>query len=325
MLYPLKFKPIYKQKIWGGSKLKDQLHKTDAPDKCGESWEISAVQNDVSIVDNGYLKGNSLQELIEIYMGDLVGDSIYKKYGIEFPLLIKFIDASDDLSIQVHPDDALAKKRHNAFGKTEAWYIMDADAGTKLIDGFKKEISHEEFMARVNEENLEPVLNAVPINSGEVYFIPAGRVHAIMKGTLLAEIQQTSDITYRIYDWGRKDAQGRGRELHTQLAVDAIDFSPIKDVRTEYPDKANSPCEILHHEKFVLNSIRIDTPLRKSYHSCPSFVILLCINGAGHLETEPMTVGIKKGDSLLIPHEIEEVTFHSESHMHVLEIYIDVD
>src|SRR3972149_1007896 len=196
-LYPLKFKPIFKDKIWGGDKIKTLLNKDFSPlPNCGESWEISGVQDEISVVSNGFLIGNNLQELIEIYMGDLVGDQVYQKYGIEFPLLIKFIDAHDDLSIQVHPNDKLAMQRHNAYGKTEMWYIIDADRGAKLISGFNTEVTKDAYIKHLENNTLNLILNYEEVKAGDVFFMPAGRVHAIGKGILLTEIQQTSDITY---------------------------------------------------------------------------------------------------------------------------------
>jgi len=231
-LYPLKFKPIFKDKIWGGNKIKTLLNKDFSPlPNCGESWEISGVQDEISVVSNGFLIGNNLQELIEIYMGDLVGDQVYQKYGIEFPLLIKFIDAHDDLSIQVHPNDKLAMQRHNAYGKTEMWYIIDADRGAKLISGFNTEVTKDAYIKHLENNTLNLILNYEEVKAGDVFFMPAGRVHAIGKGILLTEIQQTSDITYRIYDYNRKGTDGKPRELHTSLALDAIDFKSYDNYR----------------------------------------------------------------------------------------------
>ncbi len=222
-LYPLKFKPILKDKIWGGAKLRDVLGKK-ASDKAGESWEISSVEGDISIVENGFLAGNSLLEVAEVYMGDLVGDSIFDRFGVEFPLLIKFIDAADFLSVQVHPDDAMARERHNSYGKTEMWYIVESDQG-ELIAGFNRKLDREQYLRHFNGGSLKEILNHEAVAPGDIYFMPAGRIHAIGPGVLLAEIQQTSDVTYRIYDWDRIDDQGNPRELHTDLALDAIDFS----------------------------------------------------------------------------------------------------
>jgi len=226
-LYPIKFQPILKDKIWGGPRLKDILNKSTESDKCGESWEISSVQGNLSIVRNGFLTGNNLQELIEVYMGDLVGDKIYSLFGIEFPLLIKFIDANDILSVQVHPDDELARVRHDAYGKTEMWYIIDAEENAELIAGFNRDLNRETYIRHLQGKTLKEILNFEKVRKGDVFFTPAGRVHAVGAGILLAEIQQTSDITYRIYDWERVDDKGNPRELHTELALDALDFKFI--------------------------------------------------------------------------------------------------
>jgi len=223
-LYPLKFTPIYKDKIWGGNKIKSVLNKDfGGLPNCGESWELSGVDGNVSVVSNGYLAGNTLEELLEVYMGDLAGDEVYEHFGNEFPLLIKFIDANDDLSIQVHPNDEMAAERHNSYGKTEMWYVLQADKGSKLQSGFNQQVDQEKYLEKLEKTELTDILNFEEVTAGDVFFIPAGRVHAIGRGILLAEIQQTSDITYRIYDYDRRDDKGNPRELHTDLALDAID------------------------------------------------------------------------------------------------------
>ncbi|MCH7524385.1 MAG: class I mannose-6-phosphate isomerase, partial [Bacteroidetes bacterium] len=224
-LYPLKFQPILKEKIWGGQKLKTLLNKQNDLPNIGESWEISDVDGDTSIVINGELKGKTLKELLELFKGDLIGEKNYKIFGNKFPLLIKFIDAKEDLSIQLHPNDELAAKRHNSFGKTEMWYVMQADVGSNLIIGFNKRITPETYLNYLEEKTLPKILNFDKVKEGDSYFIEVGRVHAIGAGVVLAEIQQTSDITYRVYDWDRVDDEGNSRDLHIDLAIDAIDIN----------------------------------------------------------------------------------------------------
>ena len=223
--YPIKFEPILKDKIWGGEKLKTVFNKKSTRNDIGESWELSDVDGNVSIVNNGVLKGTSLKTVLNTYKANLVGENVYNKFGNNFPLLIKFIDAKEALSIQVHPNDTLAKERHNSFGKTEMWYVMQAEAEGNLIVGFNKNTSKEEYIKHLEEKKLLEILNQEKVQQGDVYFIPTGRIHAIGAGVLLAEIQQTSDITYRVYDWGRLDDKGNSRELHTELALDAIDYT----------------------------------------------------------------------------------------------------
>jgi len=323
MLYPLKFKPIFKEKIWGGKKLAEVLNKaTGARDNIGESWEISAVSEHISEVSNGFLAGNNLQELTEIYMGDLVGEKIYDRYGIEFPLLIKFIDASDDLSIQVHPDDALAKQRHQAYGKTEMWYVLDADKGAKLISGFNKEINREEYLQHLQADKLPEILNYEEVATGDVFFIPAGRVHAIGKGILLAEIQQTSDITYRIYDFNRKDASGKLRELHTDLAVDAIDYTYYKNYRTSYNQKVNKTTNLVECDYFTTNLLQFDTEITKDYVGLDSFVILMALDGKFTLHyNSDQKIRVEKGETILLPNVLNNVTFQPEKKAKLLEVY----
>ena len=228
MLYPLKFQPILKDKIWGGTKLKTIFGKPAQTDKLGESWELSGYEGDESVVENGFLAGNNLTELIEIYMGELIGDKVYEQFGMSFPLLFKLIDANENLSIQVHPGDEVAAERHGSFGKTEMWYVVDADPGAELIIGFTKDCTRDEYVDALENDQVEELLQNVPVKKGDVFFIPAGLVHAIGKGVVVAEIQQSSDITYRIYDYKRVDDHGNERDLHTAEALDVIDFQLLK-------------------------------------------------------------------------------------------------
>jgi mannose-6-phosphate isomerase len=320
-LYPLKFTPIVKDKIWGGTKLKTLLNKNSS-DTAGESWEISGVENDVSVVSNGFLQENTLQELIEIYMGDLVGEKVYEKFGNEFPLLIKFIDATDDLSIQVHPDDELAAERHDSFGKTEMWYVMQADEGAKMIVGFNQEVNKELYKQKVDNNTLTDILNIDEVSEGDVYFLPAKRVHAIGSGNLIAEIQQTSDITYRIYDFNRKDKDGNTRELHTELAVDSIDYNYYPEYKTKYQSKLNSDTELVSCEYFTTNLLEFDTSFEKELVKIDSFVIYMCLEGKLTIEFEGGTETFEKGDTILIPNQIESLKFKNSGKCKLLEVYI---
>ena len=323
-LYPLKFKPILKERIWGGSKLKTLLNKKGLVEKCGESWEISAVQGDISVVENGFLKNNTLEELIEVYMGDLVGDNIYEKFGIEFPLLIKFIDATADLSIQVHPNDELAREKHNSYGKTEMWYILDAEPDAKLISGFSKQISREEYLNYLNSKRLKEIMNYCDVKPGDVFFIPAGRVHAIGTGILLTEIQQTSDITYRIYDWDRTDANGNPRELHTDLALDAIDYSHIQNVKNKYINVSNIPVNLAKCEYFTANKIIIQDQIERDYFNLDSFVIYICCKGRLNIIYDTSgKIELSKGETVLIPASIDNLILDPVEYSEILEVYID--
>lgn len=319
-LYPLKFKAILKDKIWGGPRLRKVLGKK-ASDKAGESWEISGVEGDISVVENGYLAGNSLQELAEVYMGDLLGDRIYEKFGLEFPLLIKFIDASDVLSVQVHPDDRLAKERHNSYGKTEMWYIIESDQG-ELIAGFNRELDREYYLKSVREGKLKEILNHEAVSAGDVYYMPAGRVHAIGAGVLLAEIQQTSDVTYRIYDWDRTDEQGNPRELHTDLAVDAIDFDFHSSYKTPYQGLLNNTVSVVDSPYFSTSVIQLDQPVEKDYNLIDSFVIYICVEGAAGITYPGGAESLKKGETVLIPAELKNLAIVPTEPTTLLEVYI---
>lgn len=323
-LYPLKFKPIYKNKIWGGDKIKTVLNKDfSSLPNCGESWEISAVQGDISVVSNGFLKDNNLQELIEVYMGDLVGDKIYTRFGLEFPLLIKFIDANSDLSIQVHPGDELAKERHNSFGKTEMWYIIQAEKNAKLISGFNKELNKEEYLKSLENKTLPEILNFEKVQTGDVFFIPAGRVHAICSGILLAEIQQTSDITYRIYDWERKDENGKSRELHTDMALDAIDYKKYDAYKIQYEKILNKHSQLTECKYFTTNILEFNQQLKLDYSLLDSFVIYMCIEGSYTINNDSDNkTEVEQGETILVPATFERITLTPQPKAKILEIYI---
>ena len=323
-LYPLKFKPIFKEKIWGGQNLKSSLNK-DIPTnkKLGESWEISGVKNNVSVVENGFLAGNELDELIEIYMGDLVGDKVYDKHGLVFPLLIKFIDANDVLSIQVHPDDKLAKQRYNSNGKTEMWYIVEVQKDAELISGFNHEMDKDHYLNHLKNNELPQILNTEKVKQGDVFYIPAGRVHAIGAGIVLAEIQQTSDVTYRIFDWNRKDDAGNYRELHTEKAIDAIDFKVYDNYKTEYKSDQNKTSEIVSTKYFETNILNFNKSIEKDYNTLDSFVIYMCLEGKFEIEYyESEKITIEKGETVLIPSVIEHLFLNPVVQSKILEVYI---
>ncbi len=324
-LYPLKFIPQYKERIWGGDNLKKILGKDVPADmaRCGESWEISSVEDSVSEVANGYLAGNTLEELVEVYMGDLVGDSIYEKFGVEFPLLIKLIDAQDVLSIQVHPDDEYAEKNHHAYGKTEMWYVISAEDNSEIITGFKKDVTREEYLQSLSNGNLKKLLNVEKAKAGDVYYIPAGRVHAIGKGVLLAEIQQTSDITYRIYDWDRVDSNGKPRELHNDLALDVIDFKEVTNAKWTKPDTVNKTAELAICPYFTVNRLTFTNTIKRNYDLLDSFVIYMCLAGeASIIYGKETSERIVKGETVLIPAELKDIILKPNAKCQLLEIFV---
>jgi mannose-6-phosphate isomerase len=322
-LYPLKFKTIYKDKIWGGQKIKTYLHKDfgNLPN-CGETWEISGVKSDVSVVSDGSLAGESLADLLEQHQGELVGDKVYAHFGNIFPLLIKFIDANDDLSIQVHPDDVLGKKRHNSFGKTEMWYVIEADPGATLIAGFNKELTREEYLEKFNSGHLTDILNKEDVNAGDVFFLPAGRVHTIGKGLLIAEIQQTSDITYRIYDFDRVDDKGNKRELHTKEALDAIDYKHYPEYKTSYPHKKDETVHLVSCPYFTTNMLDFTHSTAKDYSKLDSFVIHVCVEGAYTIKYNNESYPVKMGECILLPKVVDHVELETVSGFKLLESFI---
>lgn len=322
-LYPLKFKPIFKDKLWGGQRIRTSLGMDfgDLPN-CGESWVISGVAGNPSVVENGFLAGNELNELVEVFMGDFVGDKNYERFGNEFPLLIKFIDANDWLSIQVHPDDKLAAQRGLGNGKTEMWYIMDADDDAELISGFSKKMNREEYLKHLENKTLKEILNFEKVKKGDVIFMPAGRVHAIGPGILLAEIQQTSDTTYRIYDWDRIDAAGMQRELHTEEALDAIDFNIPEDYKTHFDVIKNQTSPVIDTPKFTTNIIELDKILRKDFEELDSFVIYIGIEGTTYVKWEDEQMPIKPGEAIIKPSIMNEIVLFPDGNSKVLEVYI---
>lgn len=322
MLYPLKFQPILKDKIWGGKKLKNLFNKAAESDKLGESWELSGYENDESVVTNGFLAGNNLAELIEIYMDELVGDKVYNQYGLSFPLLFKLIDANENLSIQVHPGDEVAAERHNSYGKTEMWYVVDADPDGKLIIGFTKDCTRDEYLDALDNDKVEDLLQHVPVKKGDVFFIPAGLVHAIGKGVVVAEIQQSSDITYRIYDFKRVDEQGNERELHTEQALDVIDFTASLHPKTNYQPELNQITPLVTCEYFTTNMIRFDQPLTRNYGNLDSFIVYMCVEGHFVIESNDGKTIVNKGDTVLIPACIDEVGLIPHELTTLLEVYV---
>jgi mannose-6-phosphate isomerase len=323
-LYPLKFKPQYFEKIWGGQKIKTVLGKDfgNLPN-CGECWEISGVEENVSEVSNGFLAGNTLEEVVEIYMGDLVGEKNYDRFGVEFPLLIKFIDAHDDLSVQVHPNDELAQKRHKAYGKTEMWFVVDAEKEAKLNSGFNRKLDKETYLRYFNEGKIMDILSFEEVKAGDVFFTPAGQVHAIGKGILLAEIQQTSDITYRIYDFDRKDKNGNSRELHTELAVDALVFDYKESYKTPYKPIKNQPVELADCPYFTTNLLEFDHPLEKDFYEYDSFVIYMCLEGSMVIDYEEGKETLARGETVLVPASINSFRLIPDNQIaKVLEVFI---
>jgi len=322
-LYPLKFKPIFKDKIWGGQKIRTTLDLDfgELPN-CGEEWVVSGIEGNPSVVVNGFLAGNELNELVEVFMGDLVGDKIYDRFGDEFPLLIKFIDTNDWLSIQVHPDDDLAARRGLGNGKTEMWYIIDATDNAELISGFSQKIDRDSYLEHLEKKSLKKILNYENVNKGDVFYMPAGRVHAIGPGILLAEIQQSSDTTYRIYDWDRIDAAGMQRELHIDEALDAIDFNVQKEYKTRYESIKNHTSPIVDTNKFTTNIIDLDQILKKDFEELDSFVIYIGIEGNTHLKYDNGEIDLKQGEAVIKPAMMKEIELSPDGESKLLEVYI---
>ena len=322
-MYPLKFKPILKQTLWGGDKIIPFKHLSEEMSNVGESWELSGVPDNESEVANGEFKGMTLGQLVRQFRGELVGESNYARLNSTFPLLIKFIDAQQDLSIQVHPSDELAKKRHNSMGKTEMWYVVDAAPDAKLRSGFSQEITPKEYKDRVFNSTITEVLQEYPIKKGDVFFLPAGRIHSIGAGAFIAEIQQTSDITYRIFDFDRKDANGNTRELHTELAKDAIDYEVLDDYRTDYEAVKDEPVELVACPYFTTSLYDMTETISCDYSELDSFVVLICLEGDCKIvDNENNEVELHAGETVLLPASTMDITIIPEGTAKLLETYV---
>lgn len=317
-LYPLQFEPILKERIWGGTKLKTYLNKPITSDITGESWEISTVDNDISIIANGAFKGKSLNDLINEFPEAVLGTKVHEQFGKQFPLLFKYLDAREDLSIQLHPNDELAKKRHNSFGKTEMWYVMQADADARLIVGFKEKSTPEEYLKHIQDKTIVDILDTKKVNKGDVFFLETGTIHAIGAGIIVAEIQQTSDITYRIYDFDRVDANGNKRELHIDLSLEAINYEKV-DAQKNYAKVENVSNEVVNCKYFTTNFIPLDGNITVYKHS-ESFTVYMCVDGSFELSVNGESYTYKKGDTVLLPAALTD--FQLSGSASILEIYI---
>ena len=322
-LYPLKFKPILKNIIWGGDEISKFKGISPVQDGVGESWEVSSVKGNISVVANGELADKDLTDVIAAYKEQLVGKKNFETFGTTFPLLIKFIDARDNLSIQVHPDDELAKKRHDSFGKTEMWYVVNAAPGAFLYSGFKKQMTPDSYVKSIEDNTFVDYLEKHDVKKGDVFFLPAGRVHAIGAGTFIAEIQQTSDITYRIYDYNRKDANGNGRELHTELAKDAIDYKLYDSYKTSYERTENQPVELESCKYFTTNLLEVTKDVTRDYSVIDSFVAYICMGGACEIRDDKGNdLSVKQGETVLIPADTKNVNISPQGSVLLLETYV---
>lgn len=316
------FNPIFKSVIWGGSKIAPYKGVETDQENIGESWEISGVKGSESVVADGPDKGLSLSELLKKYGASLLGGKNYQKYGNDFPLLIKFIDAKEDLSVQVHPTDELAQKRGSRFGKTEMWFVLGAEKNAMLANGFNRVVKPEEYEHLVNSGEIMDVLNFNKIHPGDVFFIPAGRVHAIGKGSFVAEIQETSDITYRLYDYKRKDKDGNERQLHTKEAFDAINFNDTEGKAVEYTLRRDIPVNVVTSPFFTTNVWQIDHEVMRDYSEWDTFVAIICTKGKATLTTDLETREVKEGTSVLIPASCKKLTITPHGVFEALETYI---
>ena len=311
-----KFQPILKSTIWGGEKIVPYKHIASDQKQVGESWELSGVKGSESVVAGGPEAGTTLPGLIARHGAALLGKANAERFGQEFPLLIKFIDARQDLSIQVHPNDALAWERHKSKGKTEMWYVVDADEGARLRSGFAKQVTPAQYEASVEDNTITDLL-------ADLFFLPAGRVHSIGAGAFIAEIQQTSDITYRIYDFNRKDANGNTRELHTELAKDAIDYTVRPDYRTHYQKAQDREVELVSCPYFTTSLYDLTEALTIDYSALDSFVVVICVEGKGTIcDDSGNEMPIHQGETVLLPATVKSLRAVPGGSLKMLTSYI---
>ena len=303
----IKFEPLLKQTLWGGDKIIPFKHLNDTLENVGESWEISGVKDNETIVSEGEYKGKSLNQLVRELKGKLVGQENYERFGDEFPLLIKFIDARQDLSIQVHPTDEIAHRQGKTRGKTEMWYALESAPGAQLYNGLKQQITPEQYKQMVENDTITDALARYEVNEGDVFFIPAGRIHAIGAGCFVAEIQQTSDVTYRIYDFKRKDKNGNYRELHTELAAESIDYTVLPNYRAEYERTKNEGVQVATCPYFTTAVYDLTEPMTLDYTELDSFVILIAVKGEGTIKANGQKTTFRMGDTILLPATTAEV------------------
>lgn len=318
MLY--KFEPLLKQTLWGGDKIIPFKHLNTKMEQVGESWEISGVKDFETIVANGPDKGKSLNQLVSEMKDQLVGKENYERFGDEFPLLVKFIDARQDLSIQVHPSDEVAHRQGKSHGKTEMWYALPSTPGAMLYNGLKQQITPEQYKQMVENDTITDALARYEVHEGDVFFIPAGRIHTIGAGCFVAEIQQTSDVTYRIYDFKRKDKNGNYRELHTQLAAESIDYTVLDNYRTEYEPLKNEGVQVVTCPYFTTAVYDLTEPMTLDYSELDSFVILMAVKGEGRLICNGEEMPFQMGDTVLFPATTNEVRVEGE--VRFLETYV---
>ena len=318
-----KFQPIFKQLIWGGSRILSFKQVSSHLHEVGESWELSAVPGNLSVVADGPEQGMTIVELVEKYRERLVGHANYVRHGNSFPLLIKFIDAQRDLSIQVHPNDTLARQRHGTNGKSEMWYIIDAERGARLCPGLSQSLTQDEYMRRISEGTFTDVLHYDEVRPGDVYYMPAGRIHSIGAGCFIAEIQQTSDITYRIFDYNRRDAAGNMRELHTRMAKDAIDYKVHKEYRIPYTRTTNEVVPMVKCPYFTTSICDLTAPIERDYSALDSFIIYVCVAGRALLvdNTTQQTTPIRMGETVLVPAETKTVSIIPDDKVKLLEVF----
>jgi len=321
-LYPLKFTPVLKHRIWGGNRIKEKFGLYDASvEKCGEAWVLSAVKDSETIVENGHFAGNTLSEMCEVFMDDLMGEDAWKKFNEDFPLLLKIIDANDFLSVQVHPDDALAKKKHGLrFGKTEMWYVIHAEPGAQIVAGFNEAVDREKLSKHIEAGTLKNILKFHSMHTGDMIYLPAGMVHATGPGLLIAEIQQTSDITYRLYDWDRKDEHGQARELHIENALDAVNFELQPEIIRNFEPKINATTPMIETPYFRASFIKLHSAVEKNVELVDKCILYFALNGSFLMKYNNGESLVKAGECVLVPASADKMLLVPDIRAEIIEV-----
>ncbi|HPK30415.1 MAG TPA: class I mannose-6-phosphate isomerase [Bacteroidales bacterium] len=314
-LYPLKFQPILKTKVWGGNRLVKEYGKYPDPEEeidlshIGESWEIADMGDESTMVSEGFLAENSLFDLLETYLGDLVGDKVFEMYNLQFPIMVKLLDINKHISVQVHPDDEIALERYDSYGKEEFWHILDADNDAVIYLGFKRKVTATEFYDRCKDGTVIQLLNEIRPKKGDNFHIKPGTVHSASGGIRLVEIQQPSDITFRLYDWEREFDALTAREMHLEEAIDCIDYNASDPASLLIPtNPTRGP--LLESDNFIISAVDLQGPRQIHTESYGSFIIYVCTQGSASFQVmeggRKASYDISKGGTILIPASLDD-------------------
>ena len=330
-LYPFKFRAQLFHKIWGGHTIEQWYNYVPADyENVGEAWVMSDVEKYPTEVCNGAHAGDSLQDLLEVYMDELVGEKVYDVFGNHFPLLLKFIDATDDLSIQVHPDDEYALENEHSLGKTEMWYVLPSKGESAIYLGWNQQMNVSLIHAAIADGSLADYLREYKVHEGDVAYIPSGTVHAMRRNTIVAEIQENSDITYRLYDYNRVGNDGKKRPLKLDKALKVMDFNPDNEATfASTMPRIDGVVNLKQTPYFTANLLSPTKPIQRDYAPLDSFVAYMCVEGQASItaldcETEDKSVALKMGEAVLIPATLNDILIEPQGMCKLIEVYVEI-